>query len=112
MKCSTLSLCLLLFGCPLFATDPPANTAQICGGYSLAPIDPEAREVATFAVTTEAKATGKSLQLVKVVRVEKQVVAGINYRLQITVKEEGQLTPVEVIVWRRLDNSLSLTAWK
>ena len=74
-----------------FASDKSAKTNQpaLAGGYSIAEIDPEVQKAADFAVKAQAKATGKPLQLVKILKVERQVVAGLNYRLEIEVADRG-----------------------
>ena len=73
----------------IFATNTPTKPDQptLCGGYSPAAIDPEVRKVAEFAVKAQAKASEKPLQLVKILKVERQVVAGLNYRLEIEVAD-------------------------
>ena len=71
-----------------FASDKSAKIDQptLAGGYSQAEIDPEVQKVAKFAVKAQAKATGNPLRLVKILKVEHQVVAGLNYRLEMNVR--------------------------
>ena len=75
-------------------------------------MDPEVQNVAEFAVKTQAKATGKPLHLVKILKVEQQVVAGLNYRLEIEVSDGSKQIKAHIVVWKKLDGSLALTSWK
>jgi len=97
-----------------FANDNPAKTKQptLAGGYSQAEIDSEVRKVAEFAVKTQAEATGKPLQLVKILKVERQVVAGLNYRLEMEVADGSKHVNAHAVVWKKLDGSLALTSWE
>jgi len=96
------------------ATDNPTKPVQpaLAGGYSSAEIDPEVRKVAEFAVKAQAKGTGKSLQLVKILKAEHQVVAGLNYRLEIEVADGSKHLKARAVVWKKLGGSLSLTSWE
>jgi hypothetical protein len=98
---------------PAFATDNPTKPEQpaLAGGYSSAQINPEVRKVAEFAVKIQVEATGKPLQLVKILKVEQQVVAGLNYRLEIEVAEGSKHLKARAVVWKKLDGSLALTSW-
>ncbi len=67
--------------------------------------------MAEFAVKTQAKATGRPLQLVKILKVERQVVAGLNYRLEIEVADGSKHIKTRAVVLKKLDGSLALTSW-
>ena len=97
-----------------FASDKSAKTNQpaLAGGYSQAEIDPEVQKVAKFAVKAQAKATGKPLQLVKILKAERQVVAGLNYRIEIEVADGSKHLKARAVVWKKLDGSLALTSWE
>lgn len=92
---------------PLVAAPPPA----MCGGYSRVSVNRDVRAIATFAVKTEAKSSGETLHLNKVLQAEKQVVAGTNYRLEIKVKRPTNTQTAQVVVWHKLDGSYTLTSW-
>lgn len=96
------------------AADEPAKPDRpaFAGGYSPAETDSEVRKVADFAVKTQAEATGKPLRLVKILKVERQVVAGLNYRLEIVVADDSNHFKARAVVWKKLDGSLALTSWK
>jgi len=89
-----------------------ANHPPIAGGYSPAEINSEVGKVAEFAVKAQAKATGKPLQLVKILKADRQVVAGLNYRLEIEVADGSRHIKARVVVWKKLDGSLALTSWE
>ena len=88
------------------------NQPTLAGGYSSAEIDPEVRTVAEFAVKTQGKSTGRPLQLIKILKAERQVVAGLNYRLEIEVAAGSKHLKARAVVWKKLDGSLMLTTWE
>ena len=109
-----LPLLALAIASPVFAADTPAKPDHpaLAGGYLSTEIDSEVRKVAEFAVKMQAKATGKPLQLVKILKVESQVVAGLNYRLEIEVADGSKHLNAHAVIWKKLDGSLVLTSWK
>jgi len=98
----------------VFASDQPTKTAQpaLAGGYSPAEIDSEVCKVADFSVKTQAKATGRPLRLVKILKAERQVVAGLNYRLEIEVADGSNHLKARAVVWKKLDGTMALTSWE
>jgi hypothetical protein len=88
-----------------------AKTPALCGGYSPAIIDSEVSKAAEFAVKTRAQATGRPLRLVKILKAECQVVAGLNYRLAIEVADGSKHLKARAVVWKKLNGSLALTSW-
>jgi len=109
-----LPLLALVLGSPAFASDKTAkiNQPALAGGYSSTEIDSEVRKVAEFAVKAQAQATGNPLQLVKILKAESQVVAGLNYRLEIEVTDGSKHLKAHAVVLRKLDGSLALTSWE
>lgn len=99
---------------PAFASDKTAKSDQpaLAGGYSSTEIDSEARKVVGFAVKTRAQATGSPLRLVKILKVERQVVAGLNYRLDLKLTDGSKHLKAHAVVWKKLDGSLTLTSWE
>ncbi len=91
------------------------------GGYqSVSPKGKEVVEAATFAVQAEQAAMKKGdaapkLELVEVVSVEQQIVAGMNYRMALKVKVDGKEKNAATTVWwqpwRKPDPYL-LRAWQ
>ncbi|MFZ4775184.1 MAG: hypothetical protein ACOYM3_07475 [Terrimicrobiaceae bacterium] len=49
--------------------------------------------------------------MIEIVKAERQVVAGLNYRLTILVSNDSKRLKVRAVVWEKLDGSLSLTSW-
>ncbi len=81
------------------------------GGYAAASVgDENVVAAAQFAVSEESK-KGNLLTLVSVDAAETQVVAGMNYRLRLTVKDSGNSRKAEAVVYRNLEPNLSLTSW-
>lgn len=72
----------------------------------------EVQKVAEFAVKTQAQATGRPLRLVEILNIERQVVAGLNYRLEIEVADGSKHLKAHAVVWKKLDGSLALTSWE
>lgn len=88
----------------------------VAGGYSEASVkDSGVIRAATFAVSAQAKAApGKTLLLEKIVAAQQQVVAGLNYRLTLRIRENGTSRKAEAIVWWQSWNTAEpyrLTSW-
>lgn len=82
------------------------------GGY--AAIDPstsEAREAASFATAEHAKSVKREITLTSIAGAERQIVKGVNYRLCLDVSVAGSPQRVQVVVYRDLNQVLSLTQW-
>lgn len=91
----------------------------ILGGYQETDKDsPEVQEAAEFAVGEQGRKQDATIKLVSVERAERQVVAGMNYRLcmkvEITAEGEDEATTqeVKVVVYRNLQKEYSLTSWE
>ncbi|KAL1537260.1 cysteine proteinase inhibitor 5-like [Salvia divinorum] len=94
-----------------------ASRGPILGGWR--PIAnfnaPEIVEIAKFAVAEHNKQAHTSLVFVSVVKGESQVVAGINYRLQIFAKDGGAASPKTysaVVYSRAAPKTLELTSFE
>src|SRR4051812_46608012 len=92
--------------------------SQVAGGYSSVPVtDPSVVAAAKFAV--DAKETEKKIDigLDAIVTAEQQVVAGMNYRLCLSLtlppRDEGDdfKRSFKVVVYRDLKSKFSLTSW-
>lgn len=93
-------------------------SAQKVGGYRV--VDASAADVqaaAEFAVSTQAEKTQKEMELVDVLKAEKQVVAGTNYRMCLKVDSEageGQdfvTIFIQAVVYVDLKANKKLTSW-
>lgn len=81
------------------------------GGFSKAEFDSETRVVAAFAVGEISKKENAPLELKRIISAERQVVAGLNYRLELDLTKNNQPFRVRAVVWRKLDGSMELTSW-
>lgn len=82
----------------------PALAPQIAGGWSeLAPTDPDLRAVAKVVVP---RLPRRHARLLRVEGGERQVVAGMNYRIVLQLKDRSRW---RAQVWRKLDGSYEVT---
>lgn len=82
----------------------PSSAATLRGGWT--PIknlaDPHVKELGGFAVAEHDKAANDGLKFVKVVKGDRQVVAGVNYRLVLEVKDaKGEVIKYQAVVWEK-----------
>lgn len=98
-------------------TSAPRN---LPGGFTAVPVNQsEVTQAAAFAVEAERqtlKAAGQPapLELLSVLSAEQQVVAGVNYRLSLKVKRNGQEQVADAVVWWqawRQPDPYRLTSW-
>jgi hypothetical protein len=91
---------------PAATPTPPLELAQpaIAGGYNTAEITDDIKAIATYAVS-QLGLTGATLASVD--KAEQQVVAGMNFRLDLTLSDGSRW---HVVVFRSLDQQLSLTS--
>ena len=90
----------------------------LAGGYSDASkTDAEVIAAAKYAVKTQAKKEHAKIKYIAVTQAEKQVVAGMNYRLCLSVEvvEKGKKKPetktIQTVVFKNLQQKFSLTDW-
>lgn len=94
----------------------------IVGGYTKTPVtDNDVIQAAEFAINAQSKTIQRvseqqpsNLQLLKILRAEQQVVAGVNYRLTLSVMDDGNhQRTAEAIVWWQAwrPNPYELTSW-
>ena len=101
-------ICLL---CSLFASACTQAETPLPGGFSKVERDRETVSAAQFAVDQISKKLNEPLELKDIVSAERQVVAGLNYRLELDLTKSNQPFRVRAIVWRKLDGSMELTSW-
>ena len=87
------------------------STSAATGAYATADIAAaDVQACANYAVDTrEPKGTVK---LVRILAAEKQVVAGMNYKLKLAITENGTAKTVSVVVWSKLDGTKEVTQWE
>ena len=108
MKITPLAIAFAAFA--IFTSAIPHDAAaQIPGGFSPADAkDAEALAAAKFAVN----AHDPKLKFLRIGKVQRQVVAGLNFRLTIQVTDNGKERSADAVVWRKLDGTHALTSWK
>lgn len=87
---------------PSAAPEPAAPA--IAGGWSASASTAEARAAAQFAVTAMNR---PGVTLTSLDAVQQQVVAGLNYRLDLTLSDGSK---VRATVWKKLDGTFELTS--
>lgn len=103
---STLALVLLVH--------PERAAAQVqTGAYQkISTRDSKVIRYARFAVSRINRAGGDGdVRFVKVLSAERQVVAGMNYRMTIQVKQNRKARKAVAIVFEELDSSYSMSDW-
>ena len=91
-----------------------AQTEPMTGGYGDTSVtDKDVKSAANFAVKTRAAQKHNGLKLVMIQKAEVQVVAGLNYRICMVVREgKGPTRTVTAVVYKDLKNHKSLSRWK
>ncbi|KAK1381883.1 Cysteine proteinase inhibitor [Heracleum sosnowskyi] len=88
-----LLVLISIFISPLFSSAETTHTKILLGGY--VPINdtttPEIQAIAKFAVSEHNNESKTHVTYMKIVKGEKQVVAGINYRLIIEAKDRNEM---------------------
>lgn len=110
MRCNTLRIggCLLLLALGYLQQ----LLAAIPGGFSdVAVDDPGVKAAAKFAVEERTK-TEPKLALEKITKASRQVVAGLNYDLTLSVTVGTETKTAVVRVWAKLDRTHELTSWE
>jgi hypothetical protein len=95
--------------------DKPSEVPPIqAGAGAWAPADafnPDVQEAARFAVQTFAVQNKARVLYKEVTQARQQVVAGLNFQLQLQVTLDGAPRNVSVTVWRQLDGDYLLQSW-
>lgn len=95
---------LSLISAPMAATYAAPSIAPRMGGWQQANVDPQARKAAQFALPRLKR--GKA-RIRKIDGVERQIVAGTNYRIAMTLTDGSRW---RVTVWQKLDRTYRLTS--
>ncbi len=101
---------------------PAAAAEPLAGGWErVAVTSRDVIAAAEFAVAAHASEapvpddrSGSAIELVDILAAEQQVVAGVNYRLLLSVKRDGQPEVAQAIVWWqawRNPDPYQLTSW-
>ena len=83
------------------------------GGWAGGDVDDEGpREAAAFAVQEQARRSGDTIQLVRIVSVSQQVVSGMNYRLGLAITRNGTAEQATAEVYSQpWTSTTQLTSW-
>lgn len=107
---TTAALCVVVL--TSVAAGAARQNPPVAGGYTEAAADdPGVLRAARFAVREEGRRQGRAVSLLAVRRAEKQVVAGLNYRLRLSVGYGGRTREVSALVYQNLKGAYSLTDW-
>ncbi len=89
-------------------------SAQIAGGYAKASVkNSDIRASALFAAKAQSALDGKKTIVIKILKAEVQVVAGLNHRVCMLVRQgRGRSKSVTAVIYKDLNNERSVTAWK
>ena len=113
---------LLILSAILCALGSGCAEKPMPGGYAKASVtDKNVLAAARFAITAQSDAIRQAkdrpqttLELLSVITAEQQVVAGANYHLILSVKENGNPRTADVVVWWqawRKPDPYRLTSW-
>jgi hypothetical protein len=106
---SLLAAFVVIFGAAI------SSPAQKVGGYKTAPVDAaDVKAAAEFAVAAQNKIDDFGRTLSEVLSAEKQIVAGVNYRMCLKSKlggDEGEIHFVRAVVYLDLKKVYKLTKW-
>ena len=98
---------------PAAVSAPLSEAAPVAGAW--APADafsPEVQEAARFAVQTFAVQNKARVLYKDVTQARQQVVAGLNFEIQLKVTLDVTSRRVSAMVWRQPDGSYRLQAWE
>lgn len=88
-------------------------SAPMVGGYSsVETTKDEVKSAADFAVGEQSRHETELLTLAAISKAERQVVAGLNYRLTLTVTQGKSSRDANVVVYHALDSHYELTSWE
>ncbi len=96
-----------LIGCKSSVPEQP-NYRPV-GRYTAAPTDEDVRATADAAIRAVFP-DGKA-ELVSILQAERQVVAGLNYRITLVVKRDGEERTYATVVWRKVDGTFDVESW-
>ena len=114
LRVATIAVVLVtaLLTVPCVLSGVVAQQDQIAGGYAeTSNNDPDALTAARFAVRKEAQKSHARVSFRAIKRAEVQVVAGLNYRLCMTIRIKRKTQDVTVVVYKNLKQKYSLTSW-
>jgi hypothetical protein len=91
---------------------PPIPVKNLPGGYSAVGVTDDVKAAAEFAVAEQARREAVALKLSDVSKAERQIVAGVNYRLNVVVERSGSTQKARAVVFKDLKSHYKLTSWE
>ena len=88
-----------------------ASTAVAGAWASTDTFSPDVQEAARFAVQTFAVQNKQRVLFKDLTQARQQVVAGLQFELQLSVTLDGLPRTAQAVVWRQLDGTYKLQAW-
>ncbi len=115
-KTSAVLFCSLITACipekPVSFSSPLSEAVPVTGAWARADVfNPDVQEAARFAVQAFSVQNKARVMYKEVTQASQQVVAGLNFELQLLVTLDGVHRNVLVKVWRQLDGSYRLLSW-
>lgn len=105
-------LAALLLAAFAIQTNIHAQNEPIVGGYGeVSARSADAKRNAGFAIGARAKRMGQTITLVKILKAEQQVVAGMNFKICMRVRINRRVSVITAVVFRNLRNRRSLSSW-
>ena len=93
------------------SADTSSSRLSMTGAY--APMDIDDNDVVSCAnYAVENREPKGTVTLVKILSAEKQVVAGMNYKMKLSILKNGTPQVVNVVVWSKLDGTREVTRWE
>jgi hypothetical protein len=109
VMCLSIFLMMATVSC---ATPTPTPEPALAGGYFAVDVNQEIKAAALFAVQTQTKRENKALELTEISRPQQQVVAGMNYQFELSVKTDGKIMKAKAVVFKSLQNRYELSLWQ
>lgn len=92
----------------------PKRKLGLAGGWSQLDannLDSEAKQAANFAISAVSRLVSSAKgEFSNVITVQRQIVAGTNYKFHIEFTVDGGRVHYEVVVWKQLDGNLKVTS--
>ncbi len=111
MRKSFQSAAIAVFGLFMFSASICSAQMMVGGFRDAAKTDKSVVGAANFAVAAQSKKQKTSLTLISVEKAEKQIVAGVNYRLCLAVNSNKKNELATAIVYQNLQNQYKLINW-
>jgi Aspartic acid proteinase inhibitor len=87
--------------------------SSVPGGYSGVNLnDPDVKAAAEFAVAEQGRRDGVALSLLDIVQGQKQVVAGLNYKICIRARSGSTTRTAVAVIYKNLQQQYSLTSFQ